>query len=31
MVLFHSVSIQRVCTEKPFASPMNAGSDTTAR
>src|SRR5690606_8722324 len=30
-VLFHSVSIQRVCTENPFSSPMNAGSSTTAR
>ena len=30
-VLFHSVSIQRVCTVKPFSSPMKAGSLTTAR
>src|ERR1700722_9456620 len=30
-VLSHSVSIQRVCTVKPLPSPMNAGSDTTAR
>ncbi|SHX09244.1 Uncharacterised protein [Mycobacteroides abscessus subsp. abscessus] len=31
MVLFHSVSIQRVWTVKPSSSPMKAGSDTTAR
>ena len=30
-VLFHSVSIQRVCTVKPSLSPMKAGSDTIAR